>query len=242
LAVNAEIDERRSIYKSTRAAIDYLSYLYEVFNSWTLAAAAYNMGEEGLESEILLQEVSDYYRLYLPLETQRYIPRIITAKLILMNPEKYGFSLAHGDSYAPYETDEVVFHLKQRTPIRLVATAAGTYFKQIKDLNPDIRGHYLAAGSHSILIPKGAAGSFKNRLDAAVTDWQRRAGKIVYTVKAGDNLSGIANRFQVPLQALLIWNDINARHNIHPGDQLIVYDGSAAGKKAGRDQSKSVDR
>jgi hypothetical protein len=200
------------------------------------------MGEEGLESEILLQEVSDYYRLYLPLETQRYIPRIIMAKLILMNPEKYGFSLAHGDSYAPYETDEVVLHLKQRTPIRLVATAAGTYFKQIKDLNPDIRGHYLAAGSHSILIPKGAAGSFKNRLDAAVTDWQRRAGKIVYTVKAGDNLSGIANRFQVPLQALLIWNDINARHNIHPGDQLIVYDGSAAGKKAGRDQSKSADR
>jgi len=223
LSVNAAIDERRSIYKSTRAAIAYLKFLYEEFQSWTLAAAAYNMGEEGLKSEMLLQEVNDYYRLYLPLETQRYIPRIISAKLILLNPEKYGFKLIEDDYYPPYEFDEIIVRCDQRTPIRLVAQAAGTYFKRIKDLNPDIRGHYLPAGSHAILLPKGSGDGFKERFDKAVSGWQKNPDKHVYTVKAGDNLSSIAERFQVPLRALLVWNDLKSRHRIHPGDRLIVY-------------------
>jgi membrane-bound lytic murein transglycosylase D len=223
LSINAAIDERRSIYKSTRAAIAYLTFLHEEFQSWTLAAAAYNMGEEGLKSEMLLQEVNDYYRLYLPLETQRYIPRIISAKLILLNPEKYGFKLIEDDYYPPYEFDEIIVRCDQRTPIRLVAQAAGTYFKQIKDLNPDIRGHYLPAGSHAILLPKGSADGFKERFDKAVVGWQKDPDKHVYTVKAGDNLSSIAERFQVPLRALLVWNDLKSRHHIHPGDRLVIY-------------------
>ncbi|MGD8970436.1 MAG: transglycosylase SLT domain-containing protein [Desulfobacterales bacterium] len=223
LSVNAAIDERRSIYKSTRAAIAYLTFLHEEFQSWTLAAAAYNMGEEGLRSEMLLQEVNDYYRLYLPLETQRYIPRIISAKLILLNPQKYGFKLIEDDYYPPYEFDDVIVRCDQRTPIRLVAQAAGTHFKQIKDLNPDIRGHYLPAGSHAILLPKGSGDGFKERFDKAVAGWQKNPDKHVYTVKAGDNLSSIAERFQVPLRALLVWNDLKGRHHIHPGDRLIIY-------------------
>jgi hypothetical protein len=223
LSVNAAIDERRSIYKSTRAAIAYFKFLHEEFQSWTLAAAAYNMGEEGLKSEMLLQEVNDYYRLYLPLETQRYIPRIISAKLILLSPEKYGFRLIEDDYYPPDEFDEIIVRCDQRTPIRLVAQAAGTYFKRIKDLNPDIRGHYLPAGSHAILLPKGSGDGFKKRFDKAVAGWQKNPDKHVYTVKAGDNLSSIAERFQLPLRALLIWNDLKARHHIHPGDQLVIY-------------------
>lgn len=223
LSVNAAIDERRSIYKSTRAAIAYFKFLHEEFQSWTLAAAAYNMGEEGLKSEMLFQEVNDYYRLYLPLETQRYIPRIISAKLILLNPEKYGFKLNEADYYQPFEFDEIIVRCDQRTPIRLVAQAAGTYFKQIKDLNPDIRGHYLPAGSHAILLPKGSADGFKERFDKAVAGWQKNPDKHVYTVKAGDNLSSIAERFQVPLRALLVWNDLKTSHRIHPGDRLIIY-------------------
>ncbi|MDP4858138.1 MAG: transglycosylase SLT domain-containing protein [Desulfobacterales bacterium] len=223
LSVNAAVDERRSIYKSTRAAVAYFKFLHEEFQSWTLAAAAYNMGEEGLKSEMLLQEVNDYYRLYLPLETQRYIPRIISAKLILLDPEKYGFKLIEDDYYPPYEFDEIIVRCDQRTPIRLVAQAAGTYFKQIKDLNPDIRGHYLPAGSHAILLPKGTGDGFKERFDKAVAGWQKNPDKHVYTVKAGDNLSSIAERFQVPLRALLVWNDLKTSHHIHPGDRLIIY-------------------
>ena len=223
LAVNGDIDERRSVYKSTRAAIEYFKDLYSEFHSWSLAAAGYNMGEEGLRSEILLQEANDYYLLYLPLETQRYLFRIISAKLILKNPEKYGFHLIEDDFYPPFEFDEITLECKQRTPIRVVARAAETHFKRIKDLNPDIRGHYLAAGKHKIFIPKGGERGFDKRYKAALAAWQQKPDDHVYIVKAGDNLTSIAVRFQVPLPALLIWNNLNPRHHIHPGDRLIIY-------------------
>lgn len=235
LFVNTVIDERRSIYKSTRAAIAYLKFLNEEFQSWTLAAAAYNMGEEGLKSEMLLQEVNDYYRLYLPLETQRYIPRIVSAKLILSNPEKYGFKLIQDDYYRPNEFDEIVARCDQRTPIRLLAQATGTYFKQIKDLNPDIRGHYLPVGAHAILVPKGSADGFEKRFDKAVAEWRQNPDKHIYTVRAGDNLSNIAERFQVPLRALLIWNDLNLKQPIHPGNRLIIYKAVTAQEENNQD-------
>jgi len=231
LSVNADFDERRSIYKSTQAAIDYFKDLYNEFNSWSLAAAGYNMGEEGLRSEILLQEANDYYRLYLPLETQRYLFRIISAKLILTNPEKYGFYLTESDLYPPFEFDEISVQFERRTPIRVIAKAAETDFKQIKDLNPDIRGHYMIPGKHRILVPKGSGTGFEARFAVALDKWKQNPDDHVYVVKAGDNLSSIADKFQVPLPALLTWNNLNPRHHIHPGDRLIIYKQIEVGKE-----------
>ena len=76
LAINSEKDQRRNIFYSTQAAIAYFKELYDLLGSWTLAAAAYNMGEQGLQSEILAQKTDNYYHLYLSLETQRYVFRI----------------------------------------------------------------------------------------------------------------------------------------------------------------------
>ena len=231
LAINANFDERRSIYKSTQAAIDYFKDLYSEFNSWSLAAAAYNMGEEGLRSEILLQEVNNYYRLYLPLETQRYLFRILSAKLVLKNPEKFGFYLTDKDLYLPFEFDEISVNFNRRTPIRIIAQAAETDFKRIKDLNPDIRGHYMIPGKHTLLVPKGSGKGFNERLAKALINWREKPNDHVYIVKSGDNLSSIADKFEVPLPALLTWNNLNPRHHIHPGDRLIIYRPFNVGKE-----------
>ena len=131
LTINVRMDERRNIFKSTLAAIKYFQALYEDLGSWTLAAAAYNMGEEGLKAEILAQKSDNYYQLYLPLETQRYIFRIISAKLILSNPEKYGFQLNQDDLYPPLQFDRVEFQCNQKTPIHVIARAAGTYLNPL---------------------------------------------------------------------------------------------------------------
>ena len=223
LQINADLDERRSIYKSTRAAIAYFNELYADLQSWTLAAAAFNMGEEGLKSEILLQKNRDFYRLYLPLETQRYIFRILSAKLIVSNPERYGFYLTDDDIYPPMEFERVEVVCSRRTPLTLVANAAGTYFKKIKDLNPDLRGYFLPEGIHIVLIPDGAADNFHARFDEQLTLWEKESGRLVHVVQPGDNLSTIADLYQVPLPALLKWNSLNPRRHIHPGDQLIIY-------------------
>jgi len=88
LVINARVDERRNIVCSTGAVIRYFKDLHREFGSWTLAAAAFNMGEEGLMAEILEQDTRDYYQLYLPLETQRFIFRLLSIKLIFSSPEK----------------------------------------------------------------------------------------------------------------------------------------------------------
>ncbi len=223
LEINSEKDQRRNIFYSTQAAIAYFKELYDLLGSWTLSAAAYNMGEQGLQSEILAQQAHDYYELYLPLETQRYVLRIIAAKIILSEPETYGFQFTQEDLYPPLQFERLKLQCFQETPISIIAQAANTSFKKIKDLNPEIRGHFLAAGSHRILIPKGAADGFQERFKLLVEHWKAENKERVYVVKEGDNLSIIAERFNVPLPALIIWNRLEKNKHIYPGDRLVIY-------------------
>ncbi|MFH1076477.1 MAG: transglycosylase SLT domain-containing protein, partial [Pseudomonadota bacterium] len=229
LAINDNIDERRNIEASTRAAISYLKNLYSIFNSWTLAAAAYNMGEYGLKKEIEIQEVNDYYLLYLSIETQRYLFRILAAKLILSNPARYGFDLLQEDLYHPYECDRVDIYCSQNIPVTAIAKAAFTYFKMIKDLNPQIRGYYLPSGTHSLLIPKGTAEGFNTRLQQFVNislahsqTQQPSPKKLVHIVDQGDSLTLIARRYNVSVNSLLRWNKLKQVKHIHPGDRIVV--------------------
>lgn len=223
LIVNEQRDERRSIFYSTEAAVRYFKDLHGTFGSWTLAAAAYNMGEDGLVAEILAQGTSDYYHLYLPLETERYVFRVLSVKLIFSHPERYGFQLSEEDYYPPIEFDRIQVHCSQNTPIRIIAQAAQTHFKAIKGLNPEIRGHYLPPGSHTILIPRGASNDFQARFQHLLKHWLTDKTERIYVVKKGDSLSSIADQLGVPLAAIIIWNRLDPKTPIHPGDQLVIY-------------------
>ncbi len=223
LIVNRRLDERRNLFAATQAAIDYFKDLHEMLGSWTLAAAAYNMGEEGLMAEMMEQKMNDYYRLYLHLETQRFLFKILAAKSILSEPAKFGFVLAESDYYRPMAFDRIRVDSVKEVPVRVLAAAAETHFKAIKDLNPDIRGHYLISGSHSILVPKGAGEGFHLRYEALLQQEQVQEKERIYVVRKGDNLSMIAERFGVPLSAIIIWNRLDIERPIHPGERLIVY-------------------
>jgi membrane-bound lytic murein transglycosylase D len=223
MEINSNMDERRSFFASTDAAVAYLKDLYGMFGSWTLAAAAYNMGEEGLKTEILMQKTNDFYHLYLPQETQRYIFRILSAKTIMSNPEKYGYSLSSTELYPPLQFDQVEISGDQPTPIYLIAQAARTYFKAIKDLNPHIKNYYLPAGKHKILIPKGSAAGFTERYNNLLREWLAEKKERVYIIKKSDNLSRIAARFNVPVKAIMIWNGITNGKKLSPGDKLVIF-------------------
>ncbi|MBW2028624.1 MAG: transglycosylase SLT domain-containing protein [Deltaproteobacteria bacterium] len=229
LTINGRIDQRRNIFSSTRAAVRCLKDLHEIFRSWALAAAAYNMGKDGLLSEIMEQGTRNYYRLYLPLETQRYLFRIISVKLILENPESYGFQLTHKDYYPPLSFDRVEFECFEETPIALVANAAKTHFKMIKDLNPEIRGYYLAPGKHVILVPRGGSKGFQPRYKKRLREFLEAGRDKIYIVREGDNLSAIAEQFDIPITSLILWNKLDPRKPIHPGDKLVIYPSGASG-------------
>jgi membrane-bound lytic murein transglycosylase D len=223
LVINEGIDERQNLFASTQAAIRYLQELHSVLGSWALAVAAYNMGEEGLIAEMMEQETKDYYKLALPDETQRYVFRILSVKLIMTTPERFGFRLTEQDYYPPLEFEEVRIDCFEDVPVRIVARAARTDFKMIKDLNPEIRGHYLPSGSHSISVPKGSSAGFQPRYQSLQKKFLAAKKERTYVIKKGDNLTSIAEKFGVPLSALLIWNRIDPKQPIQPGDHLIIY-------------------
>ncbi|MFO7715770.1 transglycosylase SLT domain-containing protein [Desulfosarcina sp.] len=229
LVVNDSFDERRNLYLSTPAALAYLKDLYGRFGSWNLSLAAYNMGEEGLEAEILEQGINDYYRLYLSLETQRFILRILAIKRIVESPGKYGFSLSAEDLYPPETFSTIQIDAFGDLPLRLIAGAARTDFKTIKDLNPELRGYYLAAGARMVNIPENGRSGFQTRLAAMIEADAKIRNQRVYLVKPGDNLSRISQKFDVPIAALLIWNRIGVDAVIQPGQRLVIY--PATGEK-----------
>ena len=224
LTITEEIDERRNMIASTQAALAYFKKLHDDFGSWTLAAAAYNMGEQGLKNEITLQENTDFYNLYLYQETQRYVFRILAAKLILSQPEKFGFKLTAEDLYPPEDFDRIQIELSQKTPVLSIARAARTTFKAIRDMNPEIRGYSLPKGSLMISIPRGSAAGFLDRLaQYTQTAQSSNSSENIYIVKNGDSLYGIAERFNVPISSLLTWNQMDTNESIHPGDRLVIH-------------------
>lgn len=108
LEINQEVDERYDLEKSTRAACKFLKESYKQYGSWAMAAASYNMGVPGLMKQVEVQKEKDYFNLYLNEETARYVFRILAIKLIVENPQLYGFYIDKEDLYPPYSYDTVV--------------------------------------------------------------------------------------------------------------------------------------
>lgn len=223
MEISNDIDERRNLISSTEAAANFFKDLYALFGSWTLAAAAYNMGEEGLKTELLMQKVNNYYQLYLNQETSRYIFRILAAKIIMSNPEKYGYDLAREDLYHAEQFDRVEITVREAVPLYIIAQAAKTYFKVIKDINPHFKSYYLPAGKYKLMIPRGAAMGFSERFDNIMSQWLAEKKERIYIVKKGDNLSTVAARFNVPVKAIMIWNSITNGKKIVPGEKLFIF-------------------
>ena len=91
LKVGDGVDERTNIRKSTIAACRYIKGLYEEFNNWTLAAAAYNNGSIKLIHAMNKQNQDNYFRMHLNRETGVYIYNLVAMKAIITQPVKYGF-------------------------------------------------------------------------------------------------------------------------------------------------------
>jgi hypothetical protein len=155
LEVNDEVDERYHLEKSTEAACQYLLDSYEKYQNWTLVAASYNVGRNGVNRQIERQGENEYYNLLFNEETARYVFRILATKIVLAHPENYNFIIPNKSRYKP-------------VPFRLVtisgsipdmgefARQQGTNYKLLKYLNPWLRDnilHNTSGKSYVIKIP-----------------------------------------------------------------------------------------
>ena len=162
LRVDKWIDERRNFERSTDAALSYLSDLYKMFGKWNLAIAAYNCGENKMARCRIFQESDHFYDTDLPLETEAYIFRILAAKMILSNPEFYGYHIPETHRYPPLLYDQIDLSLSREISLMTIARAADVSFKTIKEMNPEFLQDSLPSGRFMLRIPKGQTQKFKD--------------------------------------------------------------------------------
>ena len=155
LEITSEIDERYHLEKSTEAACRYLLKSHEKYSDWALVAASYNGGRNGIDRQIGIQGQHNYFDLLLTEETARYLFRVLSFKVILSDPEAYGFDVPAEHLYPEikYKTVEIDGPVASFADF---AASYGTNYKILKALNPWLREPYLTnrqGKSYQIKVP-----------------------------------------------------------------------------------------
>jgi hypothetical protein len=203
------VDERLEFEQATNVALRYLQMLKDKFGTWALTLAAYNCGEGCIRKEIKKQQVTDYYRLNLPLETERFVFRIAAIKTVMDNPGHFGYRLKKEHEYRPIQCDTVSVEIELSLHMTDFARALDTDFKVLKELNPKIPGYLLPPGSYVLRVPSGTA----SMVPAVVEKLTKSASRLkrpshFYIVRHGDTLGAISQRTGVPVSTLKNLNRI----------------------------------
>jgi membrane-bound lytic murein transglycosylase D len=233
LTVDGHVDERNHPERATEAALDYLQDLHDRFDSWYLAAAAYNTGENRvgrvMREQFGTEKASGegaYYRIWdrLPQETRDYVPLMIAAARITKDPERYGFADVQPEN--PLTYDEVV--TDAGLTFQQIAQAAGVEVDDVKLLNPHLKNGRAPANRRVALrLPEGSAEAFEENWvryvgrAAASTRTASAEGTSGYRVRRGDNLGAIAQRHGMTVSQLRRLNGLR-NDRIYAGQSLRV--------------------
>lgn len=217
------VDERMDPVKATRAAIQYMIELHDLFGDWTTAIAAYNCGEGQVQRVIRAQKV-DYFDSFwdlftnLPFETARHVPRFIATLLIVGDPGKYGFELPSPDPTLRYETVRV------NAPVKLATLSQnlGIDPTLLVTLNSELRHDSTPNYPYDIRVPTG----YGEQCLACVASLPQYIPPDVvtdrHTVRKGDTLGAIAQRYRTSVDAIVRLNGLRSRIMIYPGQVLRV--------------------
>ncbi len=215
------VDDRANPEKATRAAARHLKDLYETFDDWYLAMAAYNAGSGRVRSAIRRTRSRDFWVLrrtrYLRRETRNYVPAILATILIAKDPEKYGF---HVEKLSPWEFD--LAEVESMTDLRVVAKCAGVDVKEVRELNPELR--WLTTPpiktSYTLRLPAGTKETFAKNYSELPAD--ERVLWVRHRVRRGETLSVIARRYGTTIRGIQGANGIRNRHRIRQNTVLMI--------------------
>ena len=222
LSINAWVDERRDPEKATRAAARHLRDLYEEFDDWHLAMAAFNCGAGCVRRAVRRADAPDasYWDAYdyLPRETRGYVPMFIAAARIMQNPEAYGYEPAPPTPAFSY--DYVAVHGSMLS-LHTLAQLSGTDPSVLRSLNPELRRGRVppSRDRYHLRIPLGTYPRFVWNY-ADLPDHQKQPAT-TYRVRSGDTLSEIADRFGTTTDVLQRLNGLS-NTLIRQGQHLVV--------------------
>jgi membrane-bound lytic murein transglycosylase D len=219
-------DGRRDLRASTSAALEYLTRMARRFDGdWLKALAAYNAGPGRIAAaerrNRRLGRGTSFWELELPLETRNYVPRLLALASLVESPERYGQTLTPVRDQ-PYFA---VVDTGGQIDLAQAATLAGVDMETLYRLNPGLnRWATPPAGPHQLLLPRAQAKAFSSRL--AEVDQGQRLQWVRYTVRRGDALSRIAQRYNTEAQVIAEVNNLRGTRII-AGDSLMIPVASA---------------
>ena len=217
-------DERRDVVESTRAALDYLQKLYDMFGDWHLALASYNWGEGAVSRAIAKNrragKPARYTDLKMPNETQYYVPKLQAIKNIVADPEKYGVTLPPIDN-APYF---IAVHKTRDIDVDTAAKLAEMKVDDFRALNPAFNRPVIlgAGGGAHLLLPATKVERFQANLAAWESTGQPLASWTTYKTSASDTLATVAKRAGISEEQLRDANQIPPRYRLATGSTILI--------------------
>lgn len=221
LKQNAFRDDRRDVLASTRAALDYLQKLYNMFGDWHLALAAYNWGEGSVGRAIKRNEKlglpTGYLDLQMPAETRMYVPKLQAVENIVAHPERFNTELPVIENHPYFQAVDIPHDID----VELVAKLADVSVKDFKALNPSFHKPVIfARATPQVLLPWDNAKVFRRNLQAY--NEGQFASWTVWTVPTTITVAEAAQRAGLGEADLRAINNIPPRMLIKAGSALMV--------------------
>ena len=234
-------DERRDAEKSTHAAASYLRDLYGMFESWPLAAAAYNAGEGKIQRAVTRYKSDDFSELirhrYLKQETKDYVPKMLAALTIAKDPGKYGF----GDVAYEAPLDLRTVPVPGGTDLAAVARLLEVPVEEIRDWNPELRRFCTPPNreQYDLRLSVDAARLAEERMEEIRTE--AKITFLQHNVRKRETLQALADRYATTVPILKELNGLK-RDSLSRTKRLVIpvtglmEDEAGPGKEISPDQ------
>lgn len=233
------IDDRFDPIKSTDAACRHLKDLYEIYDNWALALAAYNSGPGNVNKALRRAGgVKSYWAIwpFLPKETRGYVPAFIAVMYLDNYADEHRIYPLEPDFFY-VETDTVMIkdalHFDQVSEVLEIST------QDLFFLNPTYKSQIIPATADQQYILRLPAefiprfvdledsiyahvtqkGLEKEKLLAEIKKAKERN---IHIVRYGENLGLIANKYHTSVKKIMSWNNLRSTM-IYPGQKLVVY-------------------
>lgn len=246
LDVTSYIDERQDPILSSEAAAKHLSDLYDIFEDWDLALAAYNSGAGNVNKAIRRAGGKKNYwniRPYLPRETANYVPIFYATMYMFEYGESHNIIPDKNFKLQYYEVDTI--QVKRNITFEQIKTTTGIDISLLEFLNPIYKLNiipYEEGKNYYLTLPKEYVGLFVQNEDliyayvdaeaakrekpvvenVVVTTSNTEAKSITYRVKSGDYLGKIADKHNVTVKNIMKWNHLKST-KVHVGQKLKIY-------------------
>ncbi len=240
------VDERMDIHKSTQAACSYLKSLYNMFSDWELAMAAYNCGPGTIHKAIRKSgNKTTFWEIYpyLPRETRSYIPIYIAVIYVMNHHQDYKFGFQNPMEYIASDT----IQLSRPLDMKVLLDELNVTPEQMQVLNPHLKKGKIPAylKNYPLRLPQDKATFFRNSredvilavthkqptlieelevstLAASISSAGSSRKKITHTVRKGDGLGKIAEKYHVGVSELKKWNKLRG-NTIKAGQHLAIW-------------------